>query len=349
VAQQADPIMLALDDPRWAAFVAHNADSTPFHHPAWASLLARTYGYNGFAIAITGEDGHLVAGAPFLEVRSLSARRRWLSLPFTDECAPLAADEGSRQELVAALGRAHRQFQAPPLEVRAPVNGFGWRVGADAVTHELDLAHGIDGVRKAFSRSRVIRNIARAERERVVVRHAIGPRDLDAFYRLHTRTRQRQGVPVQPRRFFDLLWSSLVDSGLAFVLLADAGGREAVAGALLLSSGGSTIYKFGASDVDSWPLRPNHLIFWTAIQEACGRGDRRFDFGRTELGNSGLRAFKSGWGADERPLRYSTLVAGTADNGEGLASRALSLAIRKGPSWICRGTGAALYRFAASR
>jgi CelD/BcsL family acetyltransferase involved in cellulose biosynthesis len=229
------------------------------------------------------------------------------------------------------------------------VDGFGWRTGADAVIHELELDSEVERVRKGFSRSQVIRNIGRAEREGVVVRRAAEPRDLDAFYRLHTRTRRRQGVPVQPRRFFDVLWSRLVEPGIGFILLADVHDRKAVAGALFLTNGRTTIYKFGASDVESLRFRPNHLIFWTAIREACARGDRRFDFGRTDLTNGGLRAFKSGWGAKERPLTYSTLAPGAASEAEGMATRALSLAIRKGPRWVCRGTGEALYRYAASR
>jgi CelD/BcsL family acetyltransferase involved in cellulose biosynthesis len=283
-----------------------------------------------------------------LEVRGISRRRRWISLPFTDECPPLATDSSSRRDLIGALGTVQER-QGLGLEIRGAVDGFGWRTGADAVIHELELDADVERVRKRFSRSQVIRNIGRAQREGVVVRRASGAQDLDAFYLLHTRTRRRQGVPVQPRRFFDLLWSRLVEPGLASILLADAGGGNAVAGALFLTSGDSTIYKFGASDVDSWRLRPNHLIFWTAIQEACARGDRRFDFGRTDLGNSGLRAFKSSWGAEERPLRYSTLAPGAATRADGIASRALGVAIRKGPKWICRGTGEALYRYAASR
>ncbi len=344
-----DPLILALDDPRWASLVGETNEATPFHHPAWAQVLAQTYGYSSFAIAVPGDDGCLAAGAPFLEVRSLSRRRRWISLPFTDECPLLASSANSRSRLIGALGLTHERLRAPGLEVRSTVDGFGWRMAADAVTHELDLGAGLDGVRAGFSRSQVTRNIARAQREGVVVRHGIGDRDLDAFYQLHTRTRRRQGVPVQPRRFFELLWSGLVESGLAYVLLADGGGREAIAGALFLRSGATSVYKFGASDVDSWRLRPNHLIFWTAIQHACECGDRRLDFGRTDLGNGGLRAFKSGWGAKERPLIYSTLAPGAAAAGVGRASRALSVAIRKGPEWICRGTGEALYRYAASR
>ena len=349
VAERSGPTRLALDDPRWGSFVAECEHATPFHDPGWAQLLARSYGCVGFAIAIVDGAGELIAGAPFLEVRGLSGRRRWISLPFTDECPPLSRDVVSDRQLVAGLGVAHERLQAPALEIRGSVEGFGWRMGADAVTHELVLDSDVERVRKGFSRSQVIRNIARAGREGVLVRRAGAARDLEAFYRLHTRTRRRQGVPVQPRRFFELLWRSLIGSGRASIVLADAGGREAVAGALLLHGGGTTIYKFGASDVESWRLRPNHLIFWTAIQEACARGDRRFDFGRTDLNNSGLRAFKSAWGAEERPLRYCTLAPGRAAGTEGFTSRALSVVIRKGPEWICRGTGEALYRYAASR
>lgn len=340
---------LALGDPRWGSFVEAAPRATPFHHPAWAELLASTYGYRAFAVALSYADGELIAGMPFLEVRTLARRRRWISLPFTDECPPLLSDSTSSAELAGAMAVELERLGAPSVELRGTMDGFGWRTAADAVIHELELDSDIERIRSRFSRSQVIRNIARAQREGVVVRHATSSKDLDAFYALHTRTRRRQGVPVQPRRFFELLWTRLVDSGLASILLADAGGREAVAGALFLTSGGTTIYKFGASDVDSWPRRPNHLIFWTAIQEACARGDGRFDFGRTDLDNRGLRAFKSGWGAQERPLRYSTLEPGAAAGAEGLASRALSVAIRRGPRWVCRGTGETLYRYAASR
>ena len=272
---QTGPMMLALDDPRWCSFVAGSDRATPFHAPAWGRLLARTYGYSAFALAVTDVDGEVVAGNPFLEVRGISRRRRWISLPFTDECPLLARDAHSARELVDALGHAPKRFGAPGIEVRGPVDALGWGVAAGAVTHELVLEADIERVRSRFKRSQVTRNIARAQREGVVVRRAADAQDLEAFYRLHTRTRQRQGVPVQPRRFFELLWSELAPSGSAFILLADVGGREAVAGALFLTGMGTTIYKFGASEVDSLPLRPNHLIFWTAIQDACARGDCR--------------------------------------------------------------------------
>lgn len=345
----AHPVMLELDDARWRSFVTQNAEATPFHEPVWTELLARTYGYRAFALAVVGDDGLPVAGAPFLEVRSVSRRRRWISLPFTDECPPLANDAGSRRALTLALAHAQEVLGAPQIDIRGTVDGLGWRTTANAVIHELPLERDVECVRSRFSRSQVIRNISRAQREGVTIRRAVDARDLRAFYHLHTRTRRRQGVPVQPKRFFELLWAQLVEPGLGFILLAHADGPDPVAGALFLTGAGATIYKFGASDTDAWRLRPNHLIFWTAIQEACARGDCRFDFGRSDLGNSGLRAFKTGWGATERALRYSTLLPGAAGGVEHFAARATSVMIRKGPGWLCRGTGEALYRYAATR
>ena len=79
---------------------------------------------------------------------------------------------------------------------------------------------------------------------------------------------------------------------------------------------------------------------------------RRFDllhFGRSDVENQGLRAFKSGWGAEERPLAYGTVGSGSRrslPHPPGL-SRAVEFAIRSSPPFVCRSLGEAFYRFAA--
>jgi CelD/BcsL family acetyltransferase involved in cellulose biosynthesis len=338
--------LLALDDPRWAEFVASCAAATPFHHPAWATLVADAYGFRPFVLAIVAADGRPLAGAPFIEVRTLARRRRWISLPFTDRCSPLALDASSEHRLFDLLSRAPERLDVPPTEIRSSVAASAWAASASAALHVLELDRDVERLRQRFSRSQVIRNIKRAEREGVTVRPATSHEDLDAFYALHLRTRRRQGVPIQPYRFFELLWTRMIQAGLGSILLASSGGAP-LAGALFLSWNQTTIYKFGASDPEGWPRRPNHALFWTAIQAAVARGDRFFDFGRTDLDNSGLRAFKSSWGAEERPLVYSSCAGKRA--GAGLPDRLLATAIRRGPPWLCRRIGESFYRYAATR
>ncbi len=330
---------LAIDDPRWQAFVVRSASASPFHDPAWSRVLATTYGLRAFALLLDDET----AGAPFLIARGLTGRRAWISLPYTDELPVLADTADARQRFLSELSGLGRR-----MDLRTSVEELGWRRDTQAVLHELELHEDADAVHRGFSRSQVVRNIRRAARDGVSVHAATGMDGMRTFYALHERTRRRQGVPVQPWRFFALIWEHMVAQGRGTVLIASHESTP-LAGAVFLHQNRTTIYKFGASDPSGWDRRPNHAIFWRAIQDACARGDVRMDFGRTDLGQDGLRAFKSGWGARERPLVYSSLGPGAAAGTDGLATQALAQAIRRGPSWVGRGLGAALYRFAAVR
>ena len=180
-----------------------------------------------------------------------------------------------------------------------------------AYRHVLPLDPDVDRLFATFQKSRVQRGIRQADRfvagGLLAVKRVGCEADLtEAFYRLHLSTRRRLGVPVQPRRFFRLLWERLLEPGLGFALLAQSEGRS-VAGAVFLHHGRTMVYKYGASERDAQRLRPNHLLMWSAIREACEHGLEVFDFGRTDLNGDSLREFKLGWGTAEEPLVYSYL------------------------------------------
>jgi len=155
-------------------------------------------------------------------------------------------------------------------------------------------------------------------------------------------------VPAQPRRFFAAIWQRLLAPGHWRLLLAYAEGVP-VAGLVLLEGGRTVTYKFGASGAAAWRLRPNHLLFWEAIRDACADGFATFDFGRSDLPDEGLRAFKSSWGAPETPLVYTTLGGrpAPAEKDEGRAGALARTALQHAPPWVCRAAGQLLYRYAA--
>jgi len=340
-----DVLVLDVEDPRWWRFVAEHHAAGPFHHPAWTRLLAACYGYRGFALAIAGDSGALSAGVPAIQVRGPLGRRRLVSLPFTDHCPPLAVSDSSRDKLAAALNAARRDGRIPDLEVRAEL--AGGHASTDAVIHRLPLRADSSEVFGTFARSQVQRNVRRAGRDGVSVRRATAARDLtEVFYRLHLRTRRRLGVPVQPRRFFIRLWSDMIDADLGYVLLAELGGVP-VAGAVFLTYNRTVVYKYGASDSSFWRVRPNHLLFWEAIRSACEAGYETFDFGRSDMGDTGLRSFKDGWGTREEPLVYATLADRPVGHAAGRLSAAARPVVRRSPLWVCRLLGEALYRYAA--
>lgn len=339
---------LALDDPRWAAFVLSAPAATAFHHPSWATLLARCYHYRGFVVASTDDTGRITGGLPMIEVKVPLRGVKWVSLPFTDVCPPLGGGANSLAQIGSHLTSRVEANGPRRVEIRSDL-------GADAVTmtagviHRLRLEADPMAVFARFKKSQVQRNVRRAEKEGITVERSCSRSQLvDVFYDLHARTRRRQGVPVQPRRYFELLWEEMIEPGLGYVSVASVKDR-AVATAVFLRWNGTTIYKYGASDAAAWPMRPNHLLFWDSIKASCESGDHTFDFGRTELDNEGLRSFKAGWAADEEALRYS-LIGSQAGGGTSAVGSLAALArpvLRHAPLWSCRALGTLLYRYAA--
>jgi CelD/BcsL family acetyltransferase involved in cellulose biosynthesis len=340
---------LDIEDPSWLSFVAGKPEAEPFHRAEWTRLLGDCYGYETFALAFHDRSGRILAGLPVVEISGMLRRRRWVALPFTDACAPLVEPE-FEDAFALELARFRAASDVPALEVRTSIEqaqSFRTDVGT---IHRLDLTLGIDAVHSGFSRSRVRPEIKRAAREGVAVRRASRAADVTTtFYDLHVGTRRRQGVPVQPRRFFELLWQRVLAPGLGFALIAELEGRP-VAGAIFLAWNGTVIYKYAASDEAFRWARPNHLVLWEAIRSSCETGAHTLDFGKTDPANEGLRKFKSGWGAREEPLTYTTFADETAPPRNGndrLSGRLLGTVIRRSPPWVCRAIGARAYRYAA--
>ena len=275
-----------------------------FHSSAWARILHDTYGYQPLYVAKTDLLGKLASLLPLMEVWSWLTGKRGVGLPFTDVAEPLCADAASFRELhdaALALGRS-RGWKY--LECRG---GKSWQPEAPASTgflrHSLALSIGENALLVGFDDS-VRRAIRKAERGELKIEFARGPEAMQEFYRLMCLTRRRHGVPPQPYRFFVNIQRHALAPGHGWIVLARHAGQP-VAGAVFLHFGRQAIYKFGASDESHQQLRANNLVMWRAILHYASEGFVDLDFGRTSLGNEGLRKFKLGWGAQERQVDYT--------------------------------------------
>jgi CelD/BcsL family acetyltransferase involved in cellulose biosynthesis len=340
-------LTLSPDDDRWLEFVLGHPEALPFHHPSWARVLSESYDYPSFVLALTDEEGRINAGMPVMEIRKPFRPMRWVSLPFTDRCPPLATNKVMTARLIDLAKRAGEHADIARLEVHSDLRGEDIHRQGRGVAHVLPLTRDPELTFRRFSRSQVQRNVRKAERIGLTLRRAKSADELtESFYGLHLRTRRRLGVPVQPRRFFDVLWRLVIAPGRGFVLLAYRG-ELPIAGGVFLTSGRTVVYKYGASDPSFWPLRPNHLLFWDAIRWSCENGFAAFDFGRSDFDNRGLRNFKSGWGAVEKPLVYATVGGELPRVGRLISVSLLPPLIRRSPLWLCRAIGEATYRYAA--
>jgi CelD/BcsL family acetyltransferase involved in cellulose biosynthesis len=332
----------AIDDPPWLAFLESQPEATVFHHPAWSLVLSDSYGYRPSVLVQTDAGGAIEAGLPVVEAASFG-RRRFVSLPFTDYCPPLAATPAILARFSANLVRWRAQARSGGFTVHGALSG-----GSDislaprAVRHVLALGCSSEALWHTLNGSPVQRAVRKARSQGLAATVTKTRDDLAAFSRLHVETRRRLGVPVQPKRFFEGLWRRVLQPGLGFIVLARRAGQP-IAGAVFLAWNGNLIYKFGASDPRSWELRPNNLVIWTAIEWACQRGFAQLDFGRSDLDNQGLRDFKARWGAVEVPLVYSYVGSGPPRSRSNLVMRAMATVIRRSPRSVCRMLGEMLY------
>ncbi len=335
--------ILYLSDKRWMNFISLMKHANIFHHPAWITLLAQSYGYNPFIVAILDGNETVIAGLPFVEVESLLTGKRWVSLSFTDHCAPLYSDPTLLDRLVEEINHLYVKRKIPKIELRwefpAKYNNVS---RSEYVLHSVALNPNPENVAKQFHKTHK-RNINVAKKRGVTIDMGTSQVHLDAFYRLHQETRKRQGIPIQPKKFFDSIKNNILDHNLGFILLAYKD-NECLAGAVFLHWQETLIYKYGASRKDTLNARPNNLLFWHAIRWGCENGYKIFDLGKTELSNKGLRNYKSGWGAIESPLIYSTLSNSVSRSGSGKLKSAMEMVIQKSPSWVGRVTGELLYR-----
>jgi CelD/BcsL family acetyltransferase involved in cellulose biosynthesis len=338
--------ILALDDDRWLRFVQSTEGAQLSHHPSWAAMLAECYGYGTFVLALTDGASNIVGGVPFADVKLPLRGRKWVSLPFTDYVPLLKASNKLEPLLIAELDSLRRSERVDRVEIRADVGGSA-HVIKRGYRHVLPLDADLDSIFRSFHRSQVQRGIRKAEREGTVVRPGKRIEDLtQVFYSLHAQTRRRLGMPVQPRRFFELLWQRIIDPGLGRLLLAEVG-RQAIAGVVVLSSGKTATYKYSASASGVSPYRPTHLILWHAIKDASEDGYAEFDFGRTDFESAGLRSFKLSWGPREEILAYSVIAHDPPTRIRAGPSPLVRTVIRRSPVAVARIIGQLFYKYAS--
>lgn len=295
-------IVNPLATPAWDEWVRDWPAATVFHTAAWASVLADTYGFQASGLVCPEQNGRR-ALLPVMECSSPITGRRGVALPFSDQVTPLAESETDFRTLfdaALALGRA-RGWRS--LEVRGGLEA--WGRGAASSTflgHTLDLSPGEQALFARLDGS-VRQAIRKAARAGVEVRRASSWEAVAVFYELHCQTRRSHGLPPQPVRFFQNVHRHLIARGAGWIFTAYRAGRP-LAASLFLHTGRVAMYKFGASDREHLELRANNAVMWEAIRHYAGQGVATLDFGRTSIGQEGLRRFKQGWGTVETMIAY---------------------------------------------
>lgn len=330
----------------WAAFAATHG--TFYHRPEWAACLADIYRFPLEYYSARAE-GQLRGTLAVAEVPALLGPRRLVSLPFSYAAGPLALDTDAALELSAAvreraLERRIRRVEIKSRSEHPPAPGFQ-RVSRYA-TYEIATEGGSSAVWQQLHPSSTQRSIRKGEKAGLVVRRGESADDWLTMAELEERTAHGHGLPAPPRRFFIEGCRRLQGAGLADLYLAFTSTGDRAAAITIWKGPRSWIYAFGASDPAHLEHRPNHMLLWTAIQDAIAAGCR-FDMGRAAPEQEGLVEFKRRWGGQSIPLAYdywpapAGLNVGRRDRGSMAAVGAVWSRLPAGMARL----GAGLYRY----
>ena len=295
-------------DPRWEAFVNTHPNSLIYHHPAWLQVLEEAYGYKPVNLACEDPNGQFRGILPLYYMRGLLTGRRFSSLPRTPLAGPLACDNLATAVLVCEAVARTRSEPGAQFQLKMMSNALDGLVdGVVSVpwreTYVLELPERPELIRIGNSRNhaRIKWAVNKATRLGVEIHAAETEHELRAWYKLYLDTMRWVAVPPRPYRFFEVAWERLQPRGLMRLLLANhyEGGRSRLlAGSLLLMFGRTVFYAFTGWRREDLALRPNDVIQWRAIQDACAEGYCYYDFGEVTRDNQGLAEFKSKWGAE---------------------------------------------------
>jgi CelD/BcsL family acetyltransferase involved in cellulose biosynthesis len=112
------------------------------------------------------------------------------------------------------------------------------------------------------------------------------------------------GSPVHGRRFFGAVLEEFADNA-KLVLVRHQNGRS-IGGGLCLFFRDRVLMPWASSLKEHRSACPNNLLYWEVIRQACEKGYRQFDFGRSSRG-SGTYRFKKQWGASDQPLHWQAV------------------------------------------
>lgn len=304
-------------DLRWESFVLNHPEGSIYHHPAWLKALEREYGQESLYLACENDDGQIMGVLPLLYTRGLPfglrkplSGRRLASLPRTPVAGPLSNDSRATFALLQEAVRCvsgnpgvQLQIKMQDRDLDGLVNGLvctPWRL-----SYRLELPTSPEPfrVKSSHSRASIKWAINKATKHGVCARLAETEEDLRAWYSLYLETMRQNFVPPRPYRFFVALWELLRPKGMMQLVLAEQGNgrRSIIAGSVFLMFGQTVSYAFNGSRRDDLSLRPNDVIQWHAINQACENGYRYCDFGEVPEGREDLAKFKSKWGSE--PIR----------------------------------------------
>ncbi|UCG32830.1 MAG: FemAB family PEP-CTERM system-associated protein [Phycisphaerales bacterium] len=292
------------DADRWDAYVKRHPEGTFFHTWAWRRAVAETFGHQPFYFAaFQGE--RIVGVLPLFLVRTPLAGRLLVSVPYAVYGGAVVEFQEAAALLLGAMKELAAEHGVRQVDLRSvrPLWPELTTVEDRYVAFQKPLPLAEADVLAALPRK--ARAAARNARDKHKLTVEFADANLRQVWELYARSMRRLGSPNYPYGFFERLIRGTPARHV--VSLVRHEGRPA-AGLVSFIHNDTLMPYFAGCDERLERCSPNNFLYLTAMEWGVRAGLRRFDFGRSRVGNHGSFDFKRHQGFQPVPLRYQVWV-----------------------------------------
>lgn len=297
----------------WEEYVRRSPSTTLAHSWGWRSAIEETYGHK--MLYLMAERQGIVRGIlPLVLVKSPLLGISLTSMPFLD-CGGVSADDTATEAaLLDAAGTLQQTYRARCIELRHahPIAGLPV-LPHEKATMVLDLTSGEQRLWTALP-AKVRNQVRKAEKSGLTVTSG-GHELISDFYDVFVINMRDLGSPVHSRELF-VRMAEAFGSAMRITLVRDR--HKTVGGLVSLFFKDTMLVPWASSLREYFSKCPNNLLYWRAIEQACERGCKTFDFGRSSVG-SGTYEFKRQWGSEPLPLHWQ-VISRSAEGGSAVSA-----------------------------
>ena len=302
--QSVEIIPLSKAGDEWIGYLMEDDEADICHHPAWGTILRRTFGLDS-ALIVHRSDGRIDGGVPLVIIDQMITGKAMISMPYLNYGGLLGRTETVKADIIRACREILAASRADYMEFRHVGRGIGSladQTRENRVTFRMDVGRPAEEILSGLRRQTRTRI---RKTERTGLESYYGPERLDHFYGLFTAAMREHGTPVMPRSFFKNVVEHLKDHARFMIAYKD---KRPVGGKLVL------IFKDRATMV--WGCYPhryrdylaNYFLTWELIKKLANSSVKWLDFGRSPQKGGGF-IYKSNWQPDFIPVYIDYLAS----------------------------------------
>lgn len=287
------------DERRWDQYVLNNPNGNFYQLSGWKKIYEDVFGFSGKYYFVE-DNGQIIGVMPLFLMRNILRKRFLVSIPFSSYAGVCFDSPIAGQVLLAKAKELARKYKVQYVEFRQFKQIFGeLPQKTKYVTMMTKLEKNYQDLWNHTFKPK-LRSVIRQGKKNGLIADW-GQEYLDEFYKVFCANMKRLGTPVHPERLFAKIMEVFGDKINIGIVRH---GKRVIAGMFTVEFNRKIFSDPWASSLWEFNhLRPNNVLYWSAIKRASNRGFAWFDFGRSTIG-SGTYLFKKHWGAKPIQLLY---------------------------------------------